>query len=119
MSEGLNGKTYAPRPGHIRGVALNIGGHDLVLAPLNLRLAREFEAKGKELQAKQPAPSVEDAHAFNVEVILASLNRNYPDLTSEALDALLDTETEKEAIEAVMNQSGMKRVKPGELTPGG
>lgn len=117
MSEGLNGK-YAPRPGFIRGVAINLGGHDLVLAPLNLRLAREFEAKGKELQGKEPAPTVEDAHEFNIDLILASLQRNYPDMTREALDALLDTASEAEAIDAVMNQSGLKRVAPGELTPG-
>lgn len=114
MSES-NGK-YAPRPGNIPGVAMNLGGVDFVLAPLGLRLAREFEAKGTKLNESET--TVEDAHAFNVELILASLHRNYPDLTTEELDALLDTVVEAEAVNAVLLQSGLKRVKPGELKPG-
>ena len=111
-----NGK-YAPRPGNIPGVPLNIGGIDFVLAPLGMRLAREIEAKG--LKFRESDPSAEDAHRFNLEIILLSLNRNYPDITAEELDALLDTAVEAEAVSAVLLQTGLKRVTPGELKPRG
>lgn len=115
-NESGNGK-YAPRPGNIPGVAVNLGGVDLVLAPLGLRLMREFQEKGKEIQ--KPEVTSEQAYDFNAEVILASLQRNYPDMTREDLDALLDSANVKEAFHAVFEQSGFKRVKPGEIPPGG
>lgn len=111
-----NGK-YAPRPGNIPGFPINLGGVNFVLAPLGLRLAREFEKRGTELR-EQANVTPEQAHAFNVEMILASLHRNYPDLTAEELDELLDTASEPEAVSAVMLMTGLKRVTPGELKPG-
>lgn len=116
MSES-NGK-YAPRPGNIPGVPINLGGIDFVLAPLGLRLAREFEAKGLALRDGGTATTIDAAHQFNKELILASLHRNYPEITDAELEALLDTVVESEAVSAVLLQSGLKRVKPGELKPG-
>ena len=115
MSE-VNGK-YAPRPGNIPGVALNIGGIDFVLAPLGLRLAREIEARGMALRSRDDV-TPEEAHAFNLEIILLSLHRNYPEITADELDELLDTAVEAEAVSAVLLGTGLKRVTPGELKPG-
>lgn len=113
MSEG-NGK-YAPRPGNIPGVAVNLGGIDFVLAPLGLRLAREFEAKGKQLRDENAG---DDAQIeFGIEIILASLNRNYPEITLDELRELIDSANVIEAQQAIAGISGMKRVKPGELAP--
>lgn len=115
---GINSK-YAPRPGHIPGAPINLGGLDFVLAPLGLRLMREFEAKGKALSARtEPAPTPEDWFALNADAVLASLQRNYPDMTAEALAELLDSANAQEASRLVFDQSGIKRVKPGELPPG-
>lgn len=115
-NESGNGK-YAPRPGNIPGVAINLGGLDFVIAPLGLRLMREMETKGKALSTADA--TAEQAHAFNVDVILASLQRNYPEITREELEELLDTHTETEAFQLVFVQSGLKRVTPGELQPRG
>jgi hypothetical protein len=111
-NESGNGK-YAPRPGNIPGVAINLGGVDFVLAPLGIRLMREFEARGKTVG------DGDAAYAFNVDVILASLHRNYPDLTREELEELLDSHTVPEAVMSVFTQTGLRRVRPGEITPGG
>lgn len=113
---GVNGK-YAPRPGNIPGVVVNLGGNELVLAPLGIRLARDFEAKGKALSGGDGA-TPEAVHKFNVSVILASLHRNYPDIERKEVEALLDTANEGEAVLAVFSQSGLKKATPGELTPG-
>ena len=120
MSNGteFNNK-YGPRPGHIPGVAINLGGIDFVLAPLSIGLAREIEAKAKELQDRAPAAPMEDWYDFNVAMILASLQRNYPDMTRELLEPLLDTVNTAEAANLTLAQGGTKRVTPAELTPRG
>ena len=116
MSE-LNGK-YAPRPGFIPGVAINLGGIDFVLAPLGLRLMREFQTKSDELGKRDPPASPEDWYELNLEAIVASLQRNYPDVTRENVGELFDMSNVEEALRAVLDQTGLKRVKPGELQPG-
>jgi hypothetical protein len=110
MSDG-NGK-WAPVPGKIPGVAVNLGGHTLVLAPLGIGKAREFSERGKE------AKTDDDMAALGVAMIHASLVRNYPDITLDAVRDLLDTGNLREATDAIAAQSGLKRVTPGELTPG-
>lgn len=108
---------YAPRPGSIPGVAVNLGGHLLVLAPLGLLLTRKFDERGKALAAQEDATE-DDQIAMGLDMILASLNRNYPDMTIEALRELVDSVNVVEAMNAITTQSGMKRVTPGELSPG-
>lgn len=103
-------KSYAPRPGMIPGVPINLGGHMFVLAPLGLRAARELEARAKEAGADQ-----EKLFALGIDTILVSLHRNYPDITIEELNELVDVANIVEAQEAITGTSGMKRVMPGEL----
>lgn len=109
---------YAPRPGHIPGVALNLGGHEFVLAPLGLRLVREIEAKGHALR-ESPDATPEQMHDFSVGIVHVSLLRNYPDITLAEVADLVDTVTLQEAQALVLNQSGLKRVTPGEIAARG
>jgi hypothetical protein len=106
-----NGK-WAPVTGRIPGVAVNLGGHLLVLAPLAIGKAREFSERGKD------AKSTDELEALGVAMIHASLARNYPDITEDEVRNLLDTGNLREATDAVAGQSGLKRVTPGELSPG-
>lgn len=106
---------YAPRPGNIPGVPINLGGIDFVLAPLGLKLAREAAERGK---AMSEATATEaDAFAFGIWMVHQSLLRNYPDITIEEVEALLDQDNMKEANEAIAGLSGLQRVKPGEIKP--
>jgi len=111
MSVG-NGK-WAPRSGHIPGAVVNLGGHELVLAPLNLDQVREFD----ELAKAGAAGGAEDAFAVNTAIIHASLSRNYPDLDLAHVRALLDTQNVVAAMKAIADPSGMRIAKPGELGP--
>ena len=117
MSEG-NGK-YAPRPGHIPGEPVNLGGNDFVLAPFGLRLLREYQERLKALnERKDPPATPEEWYEVNCAALLDSLRRNYPDITREQLEPLLDSVNMEEAMAALFRQSGLKRVKPGEIKPG-
>lgn len=113
----VSGK-YGPRPGHIPGVPINLGGHEFVLAPLTLAMAREIETRGEALRANTEATQ-DDHIAFGQWIVLQSLQRNYPDITAEELAPLLDSANIEEAQAAIAGTSGLRRVKPGELTPGG
>lgn len=113
----VNGSKYAPRPGHIPGVPINLGGVDFVLAPLGLRLAREASDKGKALS--EPGASEDDALAFGAWMVHQSLLRNYPDITLDEVSALLDQANVREASDAIAGLSGLQRVKPGEIAPRG
>ena len=105
---------YAPRPGHIPGAVINLGGHELVLAPLNLdgvRAAQPYLDRLPEL--RQP----EEVLQVSAELLLLSLARNYPDMTAADVAGLLDMDNAPRAIDAMTTQRGYKRAKPGELTP--
>ena len=117
MSEGT-GK-WAPRPGFIPGAVVNLGGHDLVLAPLNLDAIRHFDQRMRDAQARLAASpdtmtDVEQQQLF-AEMIHASLVRNYADLDLDHVKALLDTENIKLAMRAIADPSGIKIAKPVDL----
>lgn len=109
---GLNGNDgkYQPRPGHIPGVVVNFAGNNLVLAPLGLGAVREFDKRHKEAGDDRDATM-----EIGIDMILASLRRNYPEMEREQLIALLDQLNIAEASKAITQQSGMERITPGEL----
>jgi hypothetical protein len=112
---------YAPRPGNIPGVAMNLGGIDFVLAPLGLRLIRESQAKTKELQ-KKAAEGIDvdsEYYALNIDSVFESLRRNYPEITRDEVESLIDAGNLPDCVNAIMGASGLKKVTPGELKPGG
>ena len=109
----VNGK-YAPVPGKIPGRPINMSGVMLVFAPLTLDMVQEFEPKMATLgQGKTLRENIEDA----LPILLASLSRNYSDMTVEQLRGLVDVANFREATEAVVDISGYKRVAPGEIPP--
>jgi hypothetical protein len=104
---------YAPVPGKIPGVPINLGGVNFVLAPLGLRLAREAAERGAKINANNPTDA--DMFEFGAWMIHQSLLRNYPDITAEEVMALLDSANVVEASDAIAGTSGLKRVAPGEI----
>lgn len=116
MSDSNAGK-YAPVAGKIPGYPINLGGREFILAPLGLRAAREAGERGRALpQEGDPAALEQAAVALNVWMVQQSLVRNYPDITIEDVEDLLDVSSTQEAIEAITGQSGLKRQVPaGEM----
>lgn len=105
---------YEPRPGFIPGVAVNLSGNMLVLAPLGLAAVREFQARWKEI----PDGDEDAQFSCGIDMVHASLRRNYPDITREEVESIVDIVSMKEAQEAINGVSGLKRVTPGELKAG-
>jgi hypothetical protein len=105
---------YQPVPGKIPGTTLNLGGHELVLAPLNLDQVQAFEATIANLGQPKSLP---EAIAEAVPLIHASLSRNYPDLSVEDVRRLVDLGNFAAACTAIVTSSGFKRAAPGESSP--
>ncbi len=111
-----NGNKYAPVPGKIPGRQINMGGLLLTFAPLSLDQVQALEpvvAKMGPQEGKTLAATIEDA----LPILLASLQRNYPDLTIEQLRPLVDVGNFGEATSAVIDISGYGRTLPGETLP--
>lgn len=114
MSE-INGK-YLPVPGKIPGRPVNMSGVVLIFAPLTLDQVQQFE---KDVATLGTAGTARENIESGLPLLLASLNRNYPEITPEILRPLVDMANFKEACEALVDVSGFKRVSPGELPPAG
>lgn len=105
---------YAPLAGKIPGVAFNLGGNDFVLAPLNLL---QVEAMEPVITGFKDAADMQSVSKIAQQLVLASLSRNYPDITEDDVKQLLDVGQMNAAIAAVLGVSGYKMSPPGELKP--
>jgi hypothetical protein len=91
----------------IDGVVISMGGIDYTVPPLNLAGVKKVLASGDmaELQNVKGVPSADQIGVISRIAILA-LNRNYPDLTIEELEELLDLGNAMQIIRSVMGVSG-------------
>jgi hypothetical protein len=105
---------YAPLPGKIPGTVMNLGGHDLVLAPLNLDGTQIVEPL---LEQFNTATGSKEVATLAAKIVHVSLVRNYPDITEEEVLALLDLGNMQSAVLKVCSVSGMEFAKPGENPP--
>jgi hypothetical protein len=90
----------------IDGHPVRMAGQDWILAPLNFRQLRVTLK-----QAFVDLQSSDTEARFNAfeQIVHASLSRNYPDLTIEQVEEMLDMSNVMEVVDAVMNISGMAR----------
>lgn len=95
-----------------------LGGHTFMVPALSLRQLKTLRPKLAALSAT-PSPemaesevrALEDAKmAVVVEVVHAALSRNYANITLDEMEDLLDIHNLPEAMEAVMNLSGLVRM---------
>jgi hypothetical protein len=116
--DGVNGSNgrYAPIPGKIPGVPLNLGGVDFVAAPFNLDGVQEAMALLDKLKARE-SPQADETLRGTAEVLLISLRRNDPELTLDELVRLIDMGNWEAALLAVCGSSGIHFTAPGEPRP--
>lgn len=93
----------------IEGKIVRMAGADWNVPPLNFKALRRFR---EELGTMTPEALVNSGKV--VELIHAALLRNYPDLTFDALEDMLDMGNVMEVTEAVLAVSGLVAKQPGE-----
>lgn len=93
----------------IEGKTIRMGGKDWIVPPLNFRALKRFQKEIGSLNLAELAQSEKVE-----EIVLAALNRNYPELTLDQLQDMLDMGNVVEVTMAVMGVSGLEARKPGE-----
>jgi hypothetical protein len=108
----------------IPGKLINLGGKDYTLPPLNFAGLRKLGPKIQEVGGAYLSGNLfmdVDKVGVVAEIVLAALQRNYPDLTLEEVENFLDFANVKEVFPALMGVSGLefKEGHPeGEPAPG-
>lgn len=91
---------------------MNLGGHELLIAPLNVNQLQHFQ----EMFANPPkTENIAEEFEASLPLIVAALQRNYPDFTADDARGLIDVGNFRELVEAITSSSGLK--KAGETAP--
>lgn len=103
----------------IEGVAVSLGGEDYIIPPLNLSAVRRLLPKIESIVANPNVVNLtDDMMDSMLEIILTAMKRNYPDMSREKIEDLIDLANMKPVIAAVLGTSGFERTaggrKPGE-----
>ncbi|HUN99574.1 MAG TPA: hypothetical protein VMU69_25485 [Bradyrhizobium sp.] len=104
----------------IPGVAVMMGGQQWTVPPLTLGQLRRLMPKVRQL-SDVTAQMGETQIAVLVEIVAAALQRNYPEMTEETVENLLDLGNAGPVLNAVLVGSGLKQpVHPSgeEVAPG-
>jgi hypothetical protein len=110
----LNGSKYAPVPGKIPGTAVNLGGHEFTIAPMNLDLYVQHE---KEIGEIGRSANTRDGLEKALPLFLVCIQRNNPDMTLEALRHLVDFANAGSLTSAIIETNALKLKAPGESMP--
>jgi hypothetical protein len=105
---------YAPIPGKIPGTAINMGGHEFIVAPLNLDLYVQYEEQIKAIGA---TPTTREGLEKVLPLFLVCIQRNYSDMTLEVLRQLVDFGNVMALSTAIIETNALKLKAPGESVP--
>lgn len=100
----------------VDGVAINLGGFSLIVPSLNLRQIKALTPDIKKMEAEKDQAKLFTAQ---VKIIREALRRNYPEITAEEIEDIVDMNTVEEVILAVMGQKKAEVVTGGKATPAG
>lgn len=91
----------------IPGVTIAMGGDDWLIPPLTLGQLRRLMPKLRQL-TEIGASMGEAQIGILIEIVMAALQRNYPEVTEERVESLLDLGNAGEVLNAVLTGSGLK-----------
>lgn len=101
----------------LEGQKLNLGGRDFIVPPLNIKALRILGPRFNQLQ--KIADSGDLAEMFNgdnldtlVDVVHAAIVRNYPDVTREEMEDLIDLANLQPLFMSICGQSGLQQKGP-------
>jgi hypothetical protein len=98
-----------------KGTQIELGGETYTVPPLSLETLEELEPQFQQLAA--PAANLKERVQRLMPILLASFQRNYPEITEAKLRALLDLPSLNLAVDAIMRANGFRMAKPGESAP--
>jgi hypothetical protein len=98
----------------IPGVMVAMGGQQWTVPPLTLGQLRRLMPKVRQL-TEIGAQMGESQIGVLVEIVAAALQRNYPEMTEETVETLLDLGNAGTVLHAVLTGSGLR---PPERPPG-
>ncbi len=91
----------------IPGIAITMGGREWTIPPLTLGQLRRLMPKVRQL-SEINAQMGETQIAVLVEIVAAALQRNYPDITTDTIENLLDLGNSGPVLTAVLTGSGLR-----------
>ena len=97
----------------IPGVTITMGGRDWLVPPLTLGQLRRLMPKVRQL-TEIDASMGEVQIGVLVEIVVAALQRNYPDATADMVENLLDLGNAGTVLNVVLTGSGL-RLRDGRL----
>ncbi|HUC70380.1 MAG TPA: hypothetical protein VMS01_04230 [Stellaceae bacterium] len=97
----------------IKGVPIEMGGSEWIVAPLTIAQIRESQADRATCESEEA--SLEARTDAAARIILPALQRNYPEITAATLEGeLLDAGNVFETLRAVLTGSGLRPAQAGE-----
>jgi hypothetical protein len=100
----------------VEGETIHIGGREFVVPSLSVRQAKKLWPSILELDKGITVENLPEKYELAIPIIHAALSRNYPDLTQDELEDLVDVKNLRQLLLVVSGQSGIKP-KPGEKVP--
>ena len=91
----------------IPGLVVAMGGEDWIVPPLTLGQLRRLMPKVRQL-TEIGASMGEAQIAVLIDIVAAALQRNYPEMTPEKVENLLDLGNASVVLNAVLTGSGLK-----------
>lgn len=89
------------------GIKITLAGHEVTVPSMNLRQIKQYGKEMVELQKKSDI-DIFDRMASFLPMICDVLNRNYPGLTTEHLEDVLDMGNFTVVFQAAMNASDIR-----------
>jgi hypothetical protein len=87
------------------GISVKLGGREFIVPPLNFKPLRRFLPIVQNLQNESDPIKLMDIY---VDILHAAIRRNYPEMTRDDLEELLDFSNAPKVFQAIMGASGLK-----------
>lgn len=94
------------------GITVYMDGREWVIPPLSVRQFRTYYSTL--LDTDVTPENWQQKVEAKLPIVLAAIQRNYPDITEEQLLDMLDLKTFTMVMAAIANASGLRAARPGE-----
>lgn len=89
------------------GVEVSLGGKPYVIPPLSLKLIRKYQSQLQTIGVIKGVPGPEQLDLI-FDILHDAILRNYPDMTKDTLEELVDITNMPILFKAIMGQSGLE-----------